>query len=273
MTSASTFPAHGATVTVTAEGVTVERTPMGSTVLPRTLHVAAGDLRGWRHHAPTSTSAGWVQLLTDRPTRPPRSAVEAATDPDTVRLDPGDTDGFTAVTTALTRLQGGYLAAGEPAPEGPAPAEATPAGPTPDPAAPTPATDPAAASSRPSGRAPWARVATPDTVPEPNPDADIDNPVHGQNVTVTGDTAPYEKGEIWDMIAAAGGTVGKNVTKKTTILVLGRWDSVTSKEKKAREYIDRGQDIALWTLDEFLDRVGAERRPSIDDVRGTDAPF
>ncbi|MEL4183284.1 hypothetical protein MTQ17_08575 [Corynebacterium bovis] len=63
------------------------------------------------------------------------------------------------------------------------------------------------------------------------------------------------------------------MTKKTTILVLGRWDSVTSKEKKAREYIDRGQDIALWTLDEFLDRVGAERRPSIDDVRGTDAPF
>ena len=118
----------------------------------------------------------------------------------------------------------------------------------------------AAAEEKESGGArrpaPWEKVATPDEVPEANPDADIDNPIFGQNVTVTGDVEPYDKGEVWDMIAEAGGTVGKNVTKKTTMLVVGEWASMTSKEKRARELQDKGQEIKILSFAEFLKAVG-----------------
>ena len=106
--------------------------------------------------------------------------------------------------------------------------------------------------------APWAKVATPDEVPEANEDADIDNPIYGQNVTVTGDVEPYDKGDVWNMIADAGGTVGKNVTKKTTMLVVGEWASVTTKEKRARELQEKGQEIKIITFSEFLEAVGKE---------------
>src|SRR5699024_11010631 len=64
--------------------------------------------------------------------------------------------------------------------------------------------------------APWESVATPDTIPEPNPDADKDSPLYGQHVTLTGDFEPFDKGVLWNGIAHHGGQVGKNVTKKTT---------------------------------------------------------
>ncbi|WP_295626150.1 exonuclease domain-containing protein [uncultured Corynebacterium sp.] len=95
-------------------------------------------------------------------------------------------------------------------------------------------------------RAKWDAAKTPDVVPERNEDADPDGLLFGQNVTLTGDFAPYDKGRLWELIADAGATVGKNTTKKTTILVAGPWDSVTSKEKKAREYIEKGQNIEIW---------------------------
>ena len=57
------------------------------------------------------------------------------------------------------------------------------------------------------------------------------------------------------------------------MLVLGTWDSVTSKEKRARELQEKGQDIQLWTFAEFLEKVGRTARPDISEVKGTDAPF
>lgn len=123
------------------------------------------------------------------------------------------------------------------------------------------------------GRGSWKRVSTPDVLPEPDLTADADNPVFGQNVTVTGDFEPYGKGEVWDMIAAAGGTVGKNVTKKTTVLVVGTWDSMTGKEKKARELQEKKQDIRIWSFAEFLEKIGKTPRPEFSEVQGTDAPF
>src|SRR5699024_8998089 len=49
--------------------------------------------------------------------------------------------------------------------------------------------------------APWESVATPDTIPEPNPDADKDSPLYGQHVTLTGDFEPFDKGVLWNGIA------------------------------------------------------------------------
>ena len=87
-----------------------------------------------------------------------------------------------------------------------------------------------AATPVPAGPAPksarWAKAATPTTVPDTNPDADPNHPLFGHVITLTGDFEPYDKGELWEKMAAVGATVAKNVTKKTTMLVMGPWDSV-----------------------------------------------
>ncbi|MFV8394258.1 exonuclease domain-containing protein [Corynebacterium hindlerae] len=115
---------------------------------------------------------------------------------------------------------------------------------------------------RETGRsAPWARVATPEVIPDPNPDADPAGPLFGQNVTLTGDFAPFEKGDLWDRIAERGGSVGKNVTKKTTIVVCGPWATVTSKQKRAEELMAQGQEISLWDRDRLYEALELNEQP------------
>lgn len=111
------------------------------------------------------------------------------------------------------------------------------------------------------GPAPWQSVATPDTIPDPDPQADPNSPLYGHNVTLTGEFEPFDKGQLWSGIAAQGGQVGKNVTKKTTILVTGEWATMTSKEKRARELMDKGQDIEIWSAEKLLDALGLNEQP------------
>lgn len=111
------------------------------------------------------------------------------------------------------------------------------------------------------GPAPWQSVATPDTIPDPAPDADPDSPLYGHNVTLTGEFEPFDKGRLWAGIAEQGGQVGKNVTKKTTILVTGEWATVTSKEKRARELQSKGQDIDIWPAERLLSVLGLDAEP------------
>lgn len=111
------------------------------------------------------------------------------------------------------------------------------------------------------GPAPWQSVATPDTIPDPNLDADPEGALFGQNVTLTGDFEPFDKGLLWKGIAERGGKIGKNVTKKTTILVLGEWATKTSKEKRAEELIEKGQDIALWPASKLLEELQLNEQP------------
>ncbi|WP_040422507.1 exonuclease domain-containing protein [Corynebacterium lipophiloflavum] len=111
------------------------------------------------------------------------------------------------------------------------------------------------------GPAPWQSVATPDTIPEPDPQADPNSPLYGHNVTLTGEFEPFDKGQLWSGIAAQGAQVGKNVTKKTTILITGEWATMTSKEKRARELMDKGQDIQIWSAEQLLDALGLNEQP------------
>ena len=55
--------------------------------------------------------------------------------------------------------------------------------------------------------------------------------------------------------------MGKNVTKKTTVLVVGEWATVTSKEKRARELQDKGQDIQIWQADQLLEALELNEQP------------
>ncbi|WP_448853686.1 BRCT domain-containing protein [Corynebacterium frankenforstense] len=111
------------------------------------------------------------------------------------------------------------------------------------------------------GPAPWAAVATPDTIPEPNPDADPEGVLYGENVTLTGDFEPFDKGQLWAGLAHHGAKIGKNVTKKTTILVVGSWASTTSKEKRARELQEKGQEIQIWPAADLLAALGLDEEP------------
>lgn len=117
-------------------------------------------------------------------------------------------------------------------------------------------TEPAANPGRGRRGAPaWRRAAAPETIPDPNADAP-EGPLKDQNVTLTGDFEPHDKGELWQLIAERGGTIGKNVTKKTTILVAGPWDSKTSKQRRAEELIEKGQEIQIWTAQDLYREVG-----------------
>lgn len=115
------------------------------------------------------------------------------------------------------------------------------------------------------GAAPWQSVATPDVIPEANPEADPAGPLFGQHVTLTGDFEPFDKGRLWSAIAELGADIGKNVTRKTTILVAGTWATKTSKEKRAEELMEKGQDIQIWTGEQLIAVLGLD----VDDAGGS----
>lgn len=267
--------ARGADVSIDSQRITIKRSPLG-TSLWQDESIAVADMLGWNRQAPDGTSPGFIELLV--------GTDGLFTDAARLNFSPAEAQAFADIDRALMNVQAGYpletgagearVASDKKAPknkisqaisdddwiaEAQAEAESGQGQLAFD-------IDGASAEAKPQGSgksggakrapAPWAAVATPDEVPETNEKADIDNPVYGQVVCVTGDVEPYDKGQIWDMIAQAGGEVGKNVTKKTTMLIIGEWATTTSKEKRARELIGKGQEIQLVQLSEFLEMVG-----------------
>lgn len=247
--SPATFPARGAEVTLSTEEIRVTRSPLASSLHPDVAR-PADELIGWYKQAPEGCSPGYIQLLFDA--ERPR-----------VNFSPSQTEEFAALDLQLTNLQAGYPLEAGAADNGEAAgsegtenteistaewvssAESAGGG------------DEGASPKKTQKRspAPWAKVATPDEVPETNEEADIDGPIYGHTVCVTGDVEPYDKGEVWDMIASRGGVVAKNVTKKTTMLIVGEWHSMTSKEKRARELQDKGQELQIIGFQEFLQLI------------------
>lgn len=258
--SPATFPARGAEVTLSTEEIRVTRSPLASSLHPDVAR-PADELIGWYKHAPEGCSPGYIQLLFDA--ERPR-----------VNFSPSQTEEFAALDLQLTNLQAGYpleagagsAGAGAAGSEESAGSEGTEnteistaewVSSAESAASGDEGASPKKTSNKTQQRspAPWAKVATPDEVPETNEEADIDGPIYGHTVCVTGDVEPYDKGEVWDMIASRGGVVAKNVTKKTTMLIVGEWHSMTSKEKRARELQDKGQDLQIIGFQEFLQLI------------------
>lgn len=254
--SPATFPARGAEVTLSTEEIRVTRSPLASSLYPDVAR-PADELIGWYKQAPEGCSPGYIQLLFDA--ERPR-----------VNFSPSQTEEFAALDVQLTNLQAGYpLEAGSGSAgagtAGAAGAEDTEGTENTEISAADWVSSAESAGGGDEGAsprktqkrspAPWAKVATPDEVPETNEEADIDGPIYGQTVCVTGDVDPYDKGEVWDMIASRGGVVAKNVTKKTTMLIVGEWHSMTSKEKRARELQDKGQELQIIGFQEFLQLI------------------
>lgn len=76
----------------------------------------------------------------------------------------------------------------------------------------------------------------------------------GQQVVITGDLSK-EREAFADEISLLGFTTQPNVTKKTTVLVVGD-EPGYNKIVKAESYIEKGQQILICTEDEFRERFG-----------------
>lgn len=85
-----------------------------------------------------------------------------------------------------------------------------------------------------------------------------EGPLAGQRVVLSGDfTAP--KPQIADLIAGAGGAVAASVSKRTTLLVLGRpmtpWAVKSNKQLAVEAYIEAGYPMIIITEAELRDRL------------------
>jgi DNA polymerase-3 subunit epsilon len=97
--------------------------------------------------------------------------------------------------------------------------------------------------------------------PEANADADSSHPFFGQVMVFTGALAmPRE--EAWAAVAVVGATPKKEVTKQTTILVIGdgfAGDSIgefrTGKALKAFALLEKGHSIEVLTEGDFFDAL------------------
>jgi len=79
----------------------------------------------------------------------------------------------------------------------------------------------------------------------------------GQNVVITGDLSK-ERDDFAEEISLHGFTTQPNVTKKTTILIVGDKPGY-GKVSKAESYIERGQQILICGEDDFRERFGIPR--------------
>ncbi|WDF34054.1 exonuclease domain-containing protein [Arthrobacter agilis] len=111
------------------------------------------------------------------------------------------------------------------------------------------------------------RNATPSGVrlPQADTSADRSHPLFGQTVVFAGTLATLTRADAMGRVAALGATPANNVTKKTTMLVVGRGmaggrsvllTAETSKERRALEYIGAGQVIRTVGEGELREWLG-----------------
>ncbi|AYF75508.1 hypothetical protein D7D52_18480 [Nocardia yunnanensis] len=92
---------------------------------------------------------------------------------------------------------------------------------------------------------------------------DPSHPLFGEIIVFTGDLAGMTRQEAWDAIAACGAQPARNVTRKTTRLVIGDGFRgadpaafVTTKAKRVVELRERGQRIEVMDEVAFLASLG-----------------
>ncbi|BDR57790.1 exonuclease domain-containing protein [Xylocopilactobacillus apicola] len=97
----------------------------------------------------------------------------------------------------------------------------------------------------------------------PNEDEiDEENPFYGRNICFTGKLDNFTRKEAAQAIVNIGGRAQNKVTSTTDYLILGDTayalhgqGNVTSKLKKAREYLTKGQDLTIITETVFIDML------------------
>ncbi|MCP3426876.1 exonuclease domain-containing protein [Rothia sp. AR01] len=124
-----------------------------------------------------------------------------------------------------------------------------------------------AGSSAGGAQARWfdrASKAKASELPQPAADAHPGHPLFGHRVVITGEVPGMTRWEVFEAIAAGGGTPQKGVTLKTTLLVVadrlelaGDYDPSAGggKERKAHEYQGRGKPIRFIGRSDFEEHL------------------
>lgn len=139
-------------------------------------------------------------------------------------------------------------------------------------------------SMRPPGRitppveSRWARVAAFGPVPSPDRDASPHHPLFGQTVVVSGELDHFSKDDAWAMLAARGAVVAESVTKRTAVVVAGRWvddegkPTKTKKVLRAEELRARGQQIVIVDGTDFDALIAGELPLAAPEIGSDHAP-
>lgn len=105
--------------------------------------------------------------------------------------------------------------------------------------------------------------------PGANPNADPEHPLYGQVMVFTGALA-LTRTEAWDWAASVGAQPEENVTKRTTILIVGNGfqgesmaEFQTGKAKKALALLEKGQQIEVMTEEQFMEALGDSPSPAL----------
>ena len=114
--------------------------------------------------------------------------------------------------------------------------------------------------SAPRARRPYQRKAD---LPQPAAAADPAHPLFGEVVCFSGDLDSYTRTEAQTLVASFGAVVANNVTKKTTLVVMGGFDPATlrpgttlsGKVQRAKDLAATGQSIEIVTEQTFLEIV------------------
>lgn len=103
--------------------------------------------------------------------------------------------------------------------------------------------------------------------PTTNTEADPAHPLYGQVVVVTGDLA-MSRQEAWKAVAEAGGIPNKDVTKRTTHLVIGDGFTggsldgfTTGKVTKALKWQSKGHQLEILTEADFAALIASRSTP------------
>ncbi|MVU82273.1 hypothetical protein GPX89_34180 [Nocardia sp. ET3-3] len=120
-----------------------------------------------------------------------------------------------------------------------------------------------AVSTEASSRRSWfgrAELVLPEVV-----GGDPSHPLYGEIIVFTGDLAAMTRQEAWNAIAACGATPARNVTRRTTRLVIGDGFQgadpgafTTTKARRVAELQTRGQRIEVMDEAGFLAVLGRE---------------
>ena len=97
-------------------------------------------------------------------------------------------------------------------------------------------------------------------LPDPNLDADPDHPLYGQTICFTGKLDSFTQGEAERIAADFGATVEDNVTKRTTLVVVGQFSpahlrsgaKLSNKAQKAAALAAKGQHLDIVDEAAFL---------------------
>lgn len=98
----------------------------------------------------------------------------------------------------------------------------------------------------------------------------VGHPLFMKNVVFTGDLRTLVREEAMQKVVNAGGIVKSGVSSKTDFLVVGVQDKslvgkkgMSTKEKKAYEFIEKGKEIKIINEDEFLSLLGLKSSSSL----------